>query len=125
MIKFKEESSKAEFQKLAPRLKQLVGFIHDYAQIFHGEDIVITDIFRNDASTHNQKPPFRFIDIRIIKDLETSEKLRQFINKIFPYGLNSKGKPAETIVPLDHSATSPEFTAPHLHVQVSSRKDFG
>lgn len=84
-------------------------------------DIVVTSIVRHDGTTHDQQPPYRFIDIRSSNFLPSkAEELRQIINHFFPYGLTSKGKPTDTIIALNHSDTSLEFTAEHFHVQVKA-----
>lgn len=118
MINFKNESDRAHFQDLHPKLKEIVGHMEFYADLI-GVNLVVTSIVRNDGTTHQQTPPYRFIDIRSnnFPDKE-AEKLRQIINRFYPYGLTSKGKKTDTIVALNHSDTSPTATAEHFHVQV-------
>lgn len=119
MIQFKNESDRPFFENLHPKLKKIVDFMVWYKYVFFGQDCVVTRIVDHDGSTHDQVAPYRFIDIRS-HDMEKkeAEKLRVLVNRIYPYGLNSKGKPTDTIVALDHSATSPGFTSEHFHVQV-------
>lgn len=127
MINFKNDADKVYFSELHPKLKTVVAFMINYCQIVLNHTLTITRIYEDDGSTHASKPPYRFIDIRS-KDFpsrEEAEKLRKLVNITFDYGLTSKGLPGETIVPFDHSGTSPGFTGEHFHVQVSSRVNFG
>lgn len=131
MIEFKNPADKDDFEKLDPKLARVVDMMSQYARIVLGRTLTVTRIVERPtgdkkSDTHDQYPPYRFIDIRS-KDIPDAdvEKLRTIINLIFPYGRNSKGKFCETIPPIDHSSTSPNYTGEHFHVQVSSRKNFG
>lgn len=130
-MKFKNQADENDFQQLNPRLKTVVDFMAAYAQIVLSHELTVTRIVERPTAdkksdTHDQYPPYRFIDIRS-KDLPPgeAEKLRHVVNFIFPYGLTSKGKPTDTILPLNHAATSANYTGEHFHVQVSSRSHFG
>lgn len=130
-IEFKNQADENDFKKLDPKLAKVVDMMEQYARIVLGRSLTVTRIVERPkdgkpSDTHDQKPPYRFIDIRSkdIPDAEV-EKMRTIINLIFPYGKNSKGKIAQTIPPIDHSATSPNYTGEHFHVQVSARKTFG
>lgn len=118
---FEKSQDKIDFEKLHPQLLEIVEFMSDYYQDHFKREPTVTSIVRHDGSTHQQWAPYRFIDIRCHDiPLEEAEKLRDLVNKIYPYGLKNNGQPGETIVPLDHHLTSPQFTAPHFHVQISS-----
>ena len=113
MIKFKNDADFKYWPHLHPKLQQRIEFMEWYYDTFFGLPLVITRIVEHDGSTHDQVAPYRFIDVRCSDiELKEAEKLRRLVNKIFPYGLNSKGKPTDTIVALDHGS------APHYHVQV-------
>lgn len=115
MIKFKNESDFQYWPHIHIKLKERLDFMSWYYETFFGKDLVITRIYENDNSTHSNPAPYRFADARCT-DIEPkeAEKLRVLMNKIFPYGLNSKGKPTDTIVELNHG------NAPHYHVQVKA-----
>ncbi len=118
MINYKNEADRQFWPDLHPKLKEIVMHMNWYAELI-GVNLVVTRIVEHDGSTHDQKPPYRFIDIRSnnFPDKE-AERLRQIINHFFPYGLTSKGKPTDTIIALNHADSSPGFTAEHFHVQV-------
>lgn len=118
---FEKEQDKIDFEKLHPQLLEIVEFMSDYYRDHFNLEPVVTSIVRLDGSTHQQVPPYRFIDIRC-HDIPVAEAevLRDLVNRTYPYGLKNNGQPGETIVPLDHHLTSPQFTAPHFHVQISS-----
>lgn len=114
-IEFKNENDRQFFNQIHPKLKERLEFMSWYYEKKFGKDFVITRIYENDGSTHASPPPYRFADARCL-DIEAKEAefLRVLVNKIFPYGLNSKGKPADTIVELNHG------NAPHFHIQVKA-----
>lgn len=114
MIIFKSLEDRRDFTKVNKKLKRIVNIISNICDDVWSDDIVVTSIVRNDASTHNQKEPYRFIDLAIPyhAGIDGAEALRNFINKVFPYDLSRPKK--ETIPALDHG------TAPHLHIQVNS-----
>lgn len=125
-IEFKNPGDEPDLEKLHPRLKTVIDFMEAYARIVLKRSITVTRIVEHDGSTHDQKPPYRFIDVRSL-DMPKSEaeKMRTIVNLTFPYGLTSKGLPGSTIPPLDHKGTVKDSTAEHFHVQVSARKAFG
>lgn len=113
MLKFKNESDFQYWPDVAPKLKEIILKMDAIAQLWGIEDLVITSIVRSDESTHNQQKPYRFVDVRSKNFPEKrAQELRQIINLFYPYGLNSKGKPTDTIIDLDHG------TEQHYHVQV-------
>jgi len=126
-LKYKRAHDEKEIDYLHPKLRRVIQFIIAYGEyVLDGHIFTVTRIVDKDGSTHDQVPPYRFIDIRSL-DLpkNEAEKLRTIVNLTFPYGKTSKGTEGTTIPPLDHSSTSPRATAEHFHIQVSSRKTFG
>lgn len=113
MIVFKRDPKypqiEREFAQLDKRLYPILKVMETIAFEIWKDHLVVTRIFENDDSTHKNPKPYRFIDIAILESgTPNSEKLRGFINAIFPYGVSGYS----TIPPLDHG------TAPHFHVQV-------
>lgn len=110
MILFKEHHLQREFLRLDPRLYKIIYTMEKVAKCIWGDGLLVTSIYRNDNSTHNCPPPYRFIDIAILEHggIMGSETLRKAINILFPYGKEGY----ETIPVLRHG------TAPHFHVQV-------
>lgn len=119
MIDFKNESDRQYWPDVRSDLKEIIMHMEWYAELIGLPGLIVTSIVRHDSSTHNQIPPYRFIDIRSSNFLPArAEELRQIINRFFPPFKGHDGKMKDTIVALDHSDSSPEFTAPHFHLQV-------
>jgi hypothetical protein len=97
-----------EFHRIVPELKRLAR--HFAVEMSYLNALaVITDVFRNDPkSVHSVG---RGIDFRISCSMRDAERVREWFNRVFPYG---KGT-IQTIPPLDHG------TAPHFHLQVRAR----
>lgn len=106
---FKYPQNQREFSRLDYRLKRIINVMMPMALWVFMDELVITSIYRNDGSTHSQRPPYRFVDVAILETggLEGSEKMRSAINILFPYGKEG----FETIPPLRHG------NAPHFHIQ--------
>lgn len=105
------------FTMLHPRLAQIINFMSEVAWALWKDHLLVTSIYRDDKSTHNQKPPFLRIDIALLEKggNSGSELMRKIVNIVFPYGKMQSGKLGETIVPLDHGS------GPHMHIQISPR----
>ena len=105
MILFKHPEKQRELARVHPRVRSLLDWVENYCWQNWQEDIIITDIFRDDpTSTHCYG---RAIDLALLSR-GSSEKLRDLINELFPYGKAG----IETVPPLAHG------TGPHLHLQV-------
>lgn len=121
MIQFKNQEDEKYWPDLHPKLKEIILRMEWFASLWGVGEIIVTSIVRKDGTTHDQKPPYRFIDIRSSNFSEArAQELRQIINYLYPYGLTHEGKPTDTIIALNHADTSPEFTAEHFHVQVKA-----
>lgn len=107
MILFKSLENQRELAKLHPKLRRLVGWMETYVWQNYSDDLVVTDIYRDDPGSPHAY--FRAIDFAMLEK-GNSEELRSVVNSLFPYGDSVH----ETIVPLEHGS------APHIHVQVSA-----
>jgi len=112
MIIFKDGVTPRQFTELDVRLKRIVWTMEQMAKWAFMDDLVVTSISRNDASTHSSTngPPWRFIDIAILNNggMNGTERVRKAINELFPYGVRGY----QTIPELRHG------TAPHAHLQI-------
>lgn len=110
MILFKEGLDQREISRISPKLRRIVEVYAYLAKVLYDDDIVITEIFRNDPKSVHQYG--RGVDIAILErgKVQGSEHLRKTINVLFPY----RGGEWETIPSLNHG------TAPHTHIQVAA-----
>ena len=105
---FKYPEKAREFTKLHPRLRRILYAIEYMAWYTYMDEIVITEMFRNDhKSVHHYG---RGADIAILETgkEQGTERIRKAVNILFPYGKDGY----DTASPLRHG------TGPHLHVQV-------
>ena len=106
MILFKHFYFPPQFEKLDPRLRQIIDTMENLMWSRWHCDLLVTSIYRNDESYHRFGPPYRFIDLSLM-ERGNNELVREIVNKLYP---RADGK--KTIPDLRHG------TAPHFHVQV-------
>ena len=108
MIFCKNKKDERDISRLDTRLRVILSVYEFLAWTLYGDDVVITSIYRNDQSTHNSPPPYRFLDIGILEKGKEkgSRHIADVINVAFPYG-----KPGY-ITALVHGGT-----ALHTHLQ--------
>ena len=110
-----------EFTQLDKRLYPIIDVMEACAWYAWKDILVVTRIKepKKDDSTHYlQEPPYRHIDFALLESGEAnSEKLRNFINAVFPYSI-PEIKGFSTIPPLLHKNS----TALPFHVQVAVKK---
>lgn len=107
MIIYKKGVDPRELSRIDPKLRRILEIYVAMAWFLFGDDVVITSIWRNDrSSTHYW---YRAVDIAILHrgGISGSERLRQSINVLVPYGDGVH----ETVSELRHG------TAPHSHLQ--------
>ena len=116
MIKFKEPDIGQEFLMLDARLKVVAYAISGFCAQFH-KDITLTSAYRKNSGIHKA---FRAFDMRTTNLSEKEgDGLVEFINAHIDYGdgkhfvIKDERKPG----------SSPNWTAPHFHVQVPPRDE--
>lgn len=114
MLLFKSDNLEQEFEKVDNRLKVLLYTIAGMLEYMFGKDFTITGLFRDDhKSVHHTG---RGADGSVANlNEEEGDAVVDFINSKFLYGKRGK----LTIFD-EREEVGPNWTGPHLHIQVNN-----